>query len=335
MFKLLAIPFGNDSLKPTNTHEHEHTEGEKDPTIYKASDGQHQENPRVLTDYNLPVWTNLTIQPICTHPKNETLPLPEWFPVPQYHRHSHHRVRYHRHVIRSGENHGDGTCADSPCRVETAAAAAAPFQGWEAAGEVLFQEQAEGEVALDQAQVVEEELCRARGAAVVVLCREQEVELYRAPGAVEEARFQESGEVEEAVFPGLVAAEQVGRAQAVAEVVPCRARVEEEEDLGPELAAAAELPGSRVQEAAAAQVFRARGAAVGQAGPELEVEVAPVGRAQEAAEAVGRKEVEVVVVLGSSPCLVGVLDRDQDWCPGRQEARPGRRHDRPLSHRPR
>lgn len=183
-------------------------------------------------------------------------------------------------------------------------------------------------MALDQARVVEEELCRARAAAAEAAFQEQV--------AVEEVLFQEPGEAGEAVFPGLVvaaAAEQVGRAQAVAEVVPCRARVEEEEDLGPELAAAAELPGSRVQEAAAAQVFRERAAAVGQAGQELEVAVAPVGRAQEAAGEVGRKGVEVVV-LGSSPCLVGVLDRDQDWCPGPQEARPGRRHDRPLSHRP-
>lgn len=186
-----------------------------------------------------------------------------------------------------------------------------------------------GEVALDQARVVEEELCRARAAAAEAAFQEQV--------AVEEVRFQEPGEAGEAVFPGLVAAaaaEQAVQAQAVAEVVPCRARVEEEEDLGPELAAAAELPGSRVQEAAAAQVLQERAAAVGQAGPELEVEVVPVGRAQEAAEAVGRKEVEVVVVLGSSPCLVGVLDRDQDWYPGRQEARPGQRHGRPLLHRP-
>lgn len=155
--------------------------------------------------------------------------------------------------------------------------------------------------------MVEEELCRARAAAAEAAFQEQV--------AVEEVRFQEPGEVEEAVFPGLVmaaAAEQAGQAQAVAEVVPCRARVEEEEGLGPELAAVAELPGSRVQEAAAEQVFRARGAA----------------------GEVGRKEVEVVVVLGSSPCLVGVLDRDQDWYPGRQEARPGQRHGRPLLHRP-
>lgn len=38
---------------------------------------------------------------------------------------------------------------------------------------VLFQEQAEGEVALDQARAVEEELCRARGAAVEVASLEQ------------------------------------------------------------------------------------------------------------------------------------------------------------------
>lgn len=155
------------------------------------------------------------------------------------------------------------------------------------AGEVLSQEQAEGEAALDQAR-----------------------------GAGAEAAFQgqEAG-VEVVSLEQVAAAEALflGR-EAVEEEEPGRARGVVVEVLFQGLAAAA----------------------VERAGPELKVEAAPVGRAQEAAEVAGRKEVEVeVVVLGSFPCLVGVLDRDQDWCPGPQEARPGQRHDRPLSHRPR
>lgn len=137
--------------------------------------------------------------------------------------------------------------------------------------------------------------------------------------------FPGPGEAEEAVFLVLV----------VAAVVPCRERVEEE-GFGPEWepAAAAELPGFRVQEAEAARVSRARGAA-GEA-PFLESGVVEevVFPGLEAVEEVGHKGVEVVV-LGSFPCLVGVLDRDQDWCPGPQEAQPGQRHDRLLSRRPR
>lgn len=124
------------------------------------------------------------------------------------------------------------------------------------------------------------------------------------------------GVVVEVLFQGLAAAA----------VVLCRAPAEEEEDLDPEREAAA---------AEELQMFREQAAAVERAGPGLEVEAAPAGRAQEAAEVVGRKEVEVeVVVLGSFPCPVGVPDRDQDWCPGPQEARPEQRHDRPQSHRP-
>lgn len=192
------------------------------------------------------------------------------------------------------------------------------FQGREAAGEVLSQEQAEGEAALDQERVVEEELCRARGAGAEAAFQGQEA-------GVEVVSLEQVAAAE-ALFLGREAVEEDSdQARAVEQEEPGRARgVVVVEVLFQGLAAAAVV---LCREPAAAVVERA--------GPELEVEAAPVGRAQEAAEVAGRKEVEVAVVLGSFPCLVGVLDRDQDWCPGPQEARPGQRHDRPLSHRPR
>lgn len=60
------------------------------------------------------------------------------------------------------------------------------------------------------------------------------------------------------------------------------------------------------------------------------------GREQEVEAEECRKGVEVVV-LDSCPCPADVrrLGRDQDWCPGRQGARPGRRRHRPLWRRPR
>lgn len=121
---------------------------------------------------------------------------------------------------------------------------------------------------------------------------------------------------------------------------PDREQEGAEGGLGPEPVAEAEGLGRAAQSEAAAGLDPEREAeeAAPDRGRGVVEEEEDSGREQGAAvegpDQAGRMGAEEAV-LGSCPCPAGLLAPDQDWCPGRQEARPGRRHHRRLCHRPR